>query len=738
MRVSPPGVPALALADSPCSYRDIPYFTLSLSIHRIAETYRVELAHTDPGSQAQVAPLRASAAIDPTALLALEAKPADYGMALARQLFSDTEVAQRFVQVETAAQAASSFLRVLVCIDPSAQELQALRWELLRHPRSGAALGTSQTVLLSRFMVSRDWRPVKLRARAELSALIAVSAPEPVELQRLGLAPVDYEGEVARIRAALAGITVRTLGGPGSPLTLDRLIDELRRGVDIVYLVSHGVFQRNTGVAALILQDDAGAAKPVPGEALATRIGELQKGPRLVVLASCQSAGDGQQLAASDRSTAQATLAGRLADAGVPGVLAMQGFITMQTVAAMMPTFFRELLDDGQIDRALAVARGKVRDRSDAWMPALYSRLAAGCLWYTQGFHGDKSKDVWRSLLAPVARGKVVPIIGPRLLEAAHGSSHETATRLAGTHHYPMAAHEWDDLPRVTEYVGVKQSRFNVVQAYKDQLLHDLIEQHRDWLPPGEIPPANKKPRLARLLGLVGAHLREDASEPHRILAELGASVYVTTNFDPLLEWALEAHARTPQQVRTPWRYKRKPLSPAELGIKVPTASAPLVYHVFGAFGPETETEKDHDRLVLTENDYFDVLLHANAARLIPSEVESALVDNSLLFLGFRLTDWHFRVLFRLMMSLEGREKLRDYCHVAVQLDPDMHTMADVAGAKVYLAEYLGKETNINIFWGSSEEFLCALRDELAAAGDLSVAETPAKEEDDEWGPRRR
>lgn len=710
---------------------DVQYFTLSISIHRVAATYQVELAHSDPRSQAQVAPLRGSAAIDAPALLQLEAMPADYGKALARQLFADAEVARRFIQVETAAQAAGSFLRVLVCIDPSAQELQALRWELLRHPGSGAALSTSETVLLSRFMVSRDWRPVKLRARAELTALIAVSAP--ADPQRLGLAPVDYEGEVGRVRRALGGIAVRVLGGPGSPLTLDRLIDELRRGVDVLYLVSHGVFQRSTGVGALILQDDAGEAKPVTGEALTARIGELQKGPRLVVLASCQSSGDGQQLAAAERSTVQATLAGRLADAGVPGVLAMQGFISMQTVATMMPAFFSELLRDGQLDRALAVARGKVRERSDAWMPALYSRLAAGCLWYTQGFHGARSKDVWRSLLAPVARGKVVPIIGPRLLEAAHGSSHETALRLAGANHYPMAVHEWDDLPRVTEYMGVKESRFNVVQAYQDQLLHDLIEQHRHWLPPAEIPPANKKPRLGRLLGLVGTHLRENASEPHRILAELGASVYVTTNFDPLLEWALEAHARAPQQVRTPWRYKRKPLSTAELAVKVPTARAPLVYHVFGAFGPQAD-----DGLVLTESDYFDYLLTANAARLIPSEVESALVDNSLLFLGFRLTDWHFRVLFRLMMSLPGREKLRDYCHVAVQLDPDMQTMADVEGAKVYLAEYLGKEANINIFWGSSEEFLCALRDELAAAGDLAVDETAVEDEDDEWSLGRR
>jgi hypothetical protein len=150
---------------------------------------------------------------------------------------------------------------------------------------------------------------------------------------------------------------------------------------------------------------------------------------------------------------------------------------------------------------------------------------------------------------------------------------------------------------------------------------------------------------------------------------------------------------------------------------------------VFGAFGPNTD-----EGLVLTEDDYFDYMITTSAAKLMPPEVESALVDNSLLFLGFRLTDWHFRVLFRLMMSLPGRERLKQYCHVAVQLDPDMQTMADVEGAKVYLAAYFGKEANIDIFWGSSEEFLTALRDELAAADSLMNADDGApKGDDDEW-----
>ncbi|MCA9698406.1 MAG: SIR2 family protein, partial [Myxococcales bacterium] len=605
-----------------------------------------------------------------------------------------------------------------------------LRWELLRHPQSGQILSTSEQVLLSRFMVSRSWRPVKLRARAALRALVAISAPHPEKLQKLGLAAVDYAGELARIRRSLTGVELRTLGGPGDPCTLERLLEELRAGVDIVYLVSHGMFGRRTGAPALVLEDQDGGLAVTKGEDLTDRIAELQTGPRLMVLASCQSAGDGKQLAAEERTTAQATLAGRLADAGVPGVIAMQGYISMITVEQMMPVLFTELLRDGQIDRALAAARAKVRDRPDWWMPALYSRLTAGRLWYTPGFRGGKDggQEVWRRLVKPVLDGKVVPIIGPRLLESAHGSSHETALRLAGASHFPMARHEWDDLPRVTGFMAVKESRYNVIGAYKEQLLHDLIERHRSWLPAKEIPPANPRPKLGKLLALVGDHLREQADDAYRILSELPASVYVTTNFDPLLERALETNERKAQRLLTRWRYQNVPVRNDEEVLAEVTAKEPLVFHVFGAFGPDSD-----DSLVMTEDDYFDYLLAANASQLVPPKVESALVDNSLLFLGFRLTDWHFRVLFRLMMSLPGRERLKRYCHVAVQLDPDMQSMEDVEGAKSFLSAYFGKEANIDIFWGSSEDFLVALRDELKAAGSVAVVEESQEEDDDEW-----
>jgi CHAT domain len=174
-------------------------------------------------------------------------------------------------------------------------------------------------------MVSRDWRPVKLRAKTELSALVAISAPLPGKLQKMELSPVDFPGELGRVKAALGTIRPSVLGEPGSPFTLDALVEALRGGVDILYLVSHGMFGRATGTPALVLQDEKGEVKVVKGEDLALRLGELQKPPRLVVLASCQSAGDGQPVESAQRSSVQATLAARLADAGVPAIVAMQG-----------------------------------------------------------------------------------------------------------------------------------------------------------------------------------------------------------------------------------------------------------------------------------------------------------------------------------------------------------------------------------------------------------------------------
>lgn len=703
---------------------DDQYFVLDLAIARRADSYQIELSHSDPTSDVRVAPVRADARFDLESLVALQSVSADYGKALAAQVFADSSLRQRFLQVQTIAEAADKVMRLSLRIDPSAQELHSLRWELLQHPETGASLSTSETVLFSRFMVSRDFRPVKLRGRSELSALLVVAAPAGPMWQKLELAQVDHAGETERVQRVMSGIHVRVMGGAEGPVTLDRLLAELRTGVDILYLVGHGMFGRSTGTPALVLQDDSGDAAIVKGDDLAVRIGELQKGPRLVVLASCQSAGDGDRVHSDRGTSVQATLAGRLADAGVPAIIAMQGQISMATVEAMMPVFFQQLLDHGQVDRAIGVARGRVRDRPDFWMPALFTRLNSCELWYTPGFRGADGDSVWKKLVKPVRHKKLVPILGPGLLTGVYGTTFEVAKTLAEAHRFPLSAHECDDLPRVTQFLTVKESRFNVVRLVQEQLQERLVAHHKSWLPQEEL---DKKPKLGKLLALVADHLREQKDgDVFGMLADLPASTYVNLTMDPLLSRALKEKQRKPQILVSRWRYKKSP-APVEPGEVEASQSAPVVFHAFGAFGNETD-----DTLVLTEDDYFDYLIGTAADKLIPPQVESALVDNSLLFLGFRLTDWSFRVLFRLMRSLPGRDRLKNYCHVAVQLDPELHTMADVEGAKAYLKKYFHNEAQIEIYWGTPEEFLSALQREVDNAGGV-IEEAPAEEAGDEF-----
>jgi len=95
---------------------------------------------------------------------------------------------------------------------------------------------------------------IKLRPKAELKAIIAVSAPS--DLGRFGLADVDKGGEIARARERLAGFRA-TAVGEDRPLTLASLIEAIRQGSDVLYLVCHGAMPKGEA-PCLFLQDEHG------------------------------------------------------------------------------------------------------------------------------------------------------------------------------------------------------------------------------------------------------------------------------------------------------------------------------------------------------------------------------------------------------------------------------------------------------------------------------------------------
>lgn len=338
------------------------------------ETYHAAMRFSQPGSDTDVRLGQAGALAISLDLPALQAEtdPAEYGRLLSRSLFANGQVLAGFQQARAAARAADSPLRVRLLIDPGAPELNALYWETLRDPDNpDLTLFTGESVYFSRYLASLDWSPVKLREKAGLRALVAIA--DPTDLGEYGLAAVRLDEEFSRARAALGDIPVTALpaGGKGF-CTLEAVIGCLREGYDILYLVAHGAFVKGEGW--LFLQGEDGRVARVSAGQLVSFIHDLGTKPRLIVLASCQSAGRGS-------GQALQALGPRLAEAGVPAVIAMQGSVSMDTVARFMPVFFSELQKEGGIDRAASVARGMVREAHDFWMPALFMRLKSGRIW---------------------------------------------------------------------------------------------------------------------------------------------------------------------------------------------------------------------------------------------------------------------------------------------------------------------------------------------------------------------
>jgi hypothetical protein len=101
--------------------------------------------------------------------------------------------------------------------------------------------------------------------------------------------------------------------------------------------------------------------------------------------------------------------------------------------------------------------------------------------------------------------------------------------------------------------------------------------------------------------------------------------------------------------------------------------------------------------------------------------VSDALADSGLLFLGFRLEDWSFRVLFRSVMSPGGRQRRKDYASIAGQILPEEGVFLDPERARRYLEKYSGG-SEISVFWGSVDDFMQELNKKWDEIGQAPVA----------------
>jgi len=586
-------------------------------------------------------------------------------------------------------------------IDPAAAELHALPWELLQE--GPATLSAQADIPFSRYLpIALPWGgPVVERP---IRVLVVISNPGDLET-KYDLASIDVALERENLESAFATVGPDELQADflDAPVTPERLEQALRDGYHVLHFLGHGAFSARRGQAALYVQDEAGHAHRLLDDELVSILARQGVQPRLVLLVACQSA---------TRSTADAFLGlgPKLVSAGVPAVVAMQDVVTVKTAHKFSATFYQRLLEHGQVDLAVNEARSTLltAGRPDAAVPVLFMRLKSGQLWGAEAdargqVLGAKPKIFWTGLVRMIQQGKCTPIVGPR----AHGrwlpTPQEIARHWSEVHEYPFADRE--ELARVAQYMATNQGEDFPRYEFLDTVMTELAAR----LPEG-LRPEEQHETLTGLIQAVGWQnlVADDPNQVHRVLASLNLPLYLTTNPDSFMVEALKAQGQEPVREICRWSEQLDwlPSRFAADDAYEPTPAAPLVYHLLGS-------DEEVNSLVLSEDDYMDFLVRVVAERdRIPNTVREALSSSALMFIGYSLYDWEFRVLMHgLVASLDRRLRFK---HVTVQLEFEEAGTADTATVQTFLEQHF-QDVDINVFWGSPVQFIAELREHWEA-----------------------
>jgi hypothetical protein len=180
------------------------------------------------------------------------------------------------------------------------------------------------------------------------------------------------------------------------------------------------------------------------------------------------------------------------------------------------------------------------------------------------------------------------------------------------------------------------------------------------------------------------------SGEPHGVLADLPLPVYLTTNYDDFMFRALQGNQfREPVREFCRWNKTIEGEASAFDSGYTPNVANPLVYHLHGYSRPET--------IVITEDDYLTFLAAmVGNSNLLPLSVRQALSTKTPLFIGYRVADWNFRVLFQ---SLLPRLQTQGFAVIYAPSDPEKG-----AKQRAYFERYYSA-LDLHIYWGTATEF---------------------------------
>jgi hypothetical protein len=593
--------------------------------------------------------------------------------------------------------------RIRLRIDVSAPELHVIPWELLRDVGDGSApqdLAAAVSTPFSRYLAGK-WQPGGPILKRPIRILVVIANPQ--DLTGHNLTAIDVEQEWALLQEVTADLNVELVQLP-QPCTLSALEAELKKGYHILHFVGHGVYSEKREQAFLYLADPENQVELVREADFAAMLARqladvaVQRDDklRLVFLASCQTA---------TRSPADAFrgFAPALVAAGVPAVLAMQDLVLIDTAREFTHTFYRQLLQHGQVDLASNEARSALLTAKlpGAAIPTLFMRLRSGELLGRRGRITSEQEDMfWPFLLENVDRGQCTPFLGPRVNEGLLPSPETVAEKLADKYGYPL--HDRDNLVRVAQFVGI-----NDPDLLRSDYLRLMQRSLFSYL--GQRPTKEERRRFrntsfsetVEALDWAEQVLEVQENEIHHLLAELGLPLYITTNFDNFMIEALKHKDLIPR--REGLRWEPQAGSPQYVLSPRPSPDHPVVFHLNGHDGDQEQQQ----HLVLSEDDYLAHLVRISRDQetILPMNVLSEISRHSFLFLGYNLDDWEFRIILQGLLkpiAQTGGTKL----HVGVQLEVNQNPNVD----KVvdYFRRYLGR-FNIEIYWGTPQQFVTEL-----------------------------
>jgi hypothetical protein len=286
-----------------------------------------------------------------------------------------------------------------------------------------------------------------------------------------------------------------------------------------------------------------------------------------------------------------------------------------------------------------------------------------------------KSSASWQQLLYAISYGQCTPFLGAGACARFLPLGTTLAQEWAAEFNYPFD--DSNNLPRVAQYIALQQGQLLARHKLKSKF-------------------ESKRPDFAH------------PDEPHRVVAELGLPVYITTNYDSSMMWALRKLGKNPIQRHCLWHkvHNDSPTKAPAAGSDniTPSPETPVVFHLHGLL-------KDVDSMVLTEDDYLNFLINVSKFDVIPPYIEATFItNNAFLFIGYSLEDMSFKVLFqRYAQEIVNSPGDR---HVAVQLHSTVGLTEDRKKRQREFLQEKFKTQKVKIYWGTAHQFARRLRRE--------------------------